>query len=74
MRRLIQAGDKAFQHNEVMRATIETLKKESGSLANLIGNSPFAARLGMDEGDKKFKEWVDFSLLPSFDKISSTSI
>ena len=56
--------------NEVMRATLEILKKESGSLANLLGSSPFAARLGMDEGDKKFKEWVDFSLLPSFDKIS----
>ena len=24
----------------------------------------------MDEDSKKFKEWVDFSLLPSFDKIS----
>ena len=56
--------------NELMRATLETLKKESGSIANLFSSSPFAARFGMDEGDKKFKEWVDFSLLPSFDKIS----
>ena len=61
----------SFQNDrETMRATLETLKKESGSIANLFSASPFAARLGLDEGDKKFKDWVDFSLLPSFDKIS----
>ncbi len=55
---------------ESMRTTLETLKKESGSLANLFGNSPLAGRLGMNEDDKKFKEWFDFSLLPNFDKIA----
>ena len=53
-----------------MRNTLDILKKESGSLANLFSSSPIAGRLGMDEDDKKFKEWVDFSLLPSFDKIA----
>ena len=55
---------------ESMRMTLETLKKESGSIANLFGNSQLAGRLGMNEDDKKFKEWFDFSLLPSFDKIN----
>jgi len=55
---------------ETMRNTLDILKKESGSLANLFSSSPIAGRLGMDEDDKKFKEWLDFSLLPSFDKIA----
>ncbi|HYV32166.1 MAG TPA: hypothetical protein VEO53_13815 [Candidatus Binatia bacterium] len=55
---------------ETMRAIIETLKKESGTLANLFSGSPLASRFGMGEDANKFKEWVDFSLLPSFDKIA----
>jgi hypothetical protein len=55
---------------ETMRATVETLKKESGTLANLLGASPLGGRLGMSEDSNKFKEWVDFSLLPSYDKIA----
>jgi hypothetical protein len=52
------------------RASFEILKKESGTLANLLSDSPLAGRLGMDRGDKTFKEWFDFSLLPAWDKIS----
>jgi hypothetical protein len=55
---------------ETMRAAFEILKKESGTLANLFGNSPLAGRLGVDGSDKKLKDWVDFSLLPPFDKIA----
>jgi hypothetical protein len=55
---------------ETMRSTIETLKKESGTLANLFSGSPFAGRLGMEGDANKFKDWVDFSLLPSFDRIA----
>ena len=55
---------------ETMRHTFETLKKESGTLANLFAGSPLAGRLGMDDDSKKFKEWIDFSLLPSWDRIS----
>ena len=55
---------------ETMRNTMETLKKESGTLANLFAGSPLAGRLGMDDDSKKFKEWIDFSLLPSWDRIS----
>jgi len=55
---------------ETMRATVETLKKDSGTLANLFNGSPLAGRFGMGEDANKFKDWVDFSLLPSFDKIA----
>ena len=55
---------------ESMRAALDILKKESGSLGNLFGGSPLAGRLGVKEDDKKFKDWVDFSLLPDFDKIA----
>jgi hypothetical protein len=55
---------------ETMRAALEILKKESGTLANLFGNSPIAGRLGMEDPGKKLKDWADFSLLPSFDKIA----
>lgn len=56
--------------SESMRTLVETMKKESGSLANLLASSPLAGRLGMGEDNKKFKDWVDFSLLPSYDQIS----
>jgi hypothetical protein len=55
---------------ETMRSAVETLKKESGTLANLFSGSPLAGRLGMAEDSNKFKDWVDFSLLPSYDKIA----
>ncbi len=53
-----------------MPVIIDTLKKEPTALATLLGSSPLAARFTMDEVEKKFKEWVDFSLLPSSDKIA----
>jgi len=55
---------------ETMRAAVETLKKESGTLANLFAGSGFAGRFGVGDNANKFKEWVDFSLLPPFEKIS----
>jgi hypothetical protein len=59
-----------FQNDaEAMKSMMEILKKDSGTLASLFAGSPFAGRLGMDDGGK-FKDWVDFSLLPNFDKVS----
>jgi hypothetical protein len=54
---------------ESTRAALEILKKESGSLANLFGGAPMAARFGLGD-DKKLREWLDFSLLPPFEQIS----
>ena len=55
---------------ETWKSLMEIMKKDSGTLANLFAGSPFAGRLGMDDDAKKFKDWLDFSLLPSFDKVS----
>lgn len=55
---------------EGTRQLVETLRKESGTLANLFSASPFAGRLGMSDDAAKFKDWVDFSLLPPFDQIA----
>jgi hypothetical protein len=55
---------------ETTRAELEILKKESGTLANLFSASPIAGRIGMADNASKFKEWVDFSLLPPFEQIS----
>lgn len=53
---------------ESMRAAVETLKKDSGNLASLFGGTPMAGQL--EDSAEKLKDWIDFSLLPSFDKIS----
>ena len=55
---------------ETTRHAFEILRKESGTLASLLAGSPFAGRLGMGEDQNKFKEWVDFSLLPPYDRIA----
>src|SRR3954464_9679266 len=54
---------------ETMRATMETLKKESGALAAML-KGPFGQKEGGADGESKLKDWFDFNLLPSFDRIS----
>ncbi|MEY2407832.1 MAG: hypothetical protein QOF48_502 [Verrucomicrobiota bacterium] len=55
---------------ETWKSLMEIMKKDSGTLANLFAGSPIAGRLGMEDDAKKFKDWLDFSLLPGFDKVS----
>jgi hypothetical protein len=55
---------------ETTGALLETLKKDSGTLANLIGATPLGARLGLEDETGKLKEWLDFSLLPPFEQIA----
>jgi hypothetical protein len=55
---------------EQARHMIETLKKESGTLANLFNASPLAGRFGVGGDGAKLRDWVDFSLLPSFDQLA----
>src|SRR5437867_2405233 len=55
---------------ETFKSLMEILKKDSGTLANLFAGLPMAGRLGMADDANKFKDWVDFSLLPSFDQVS----
>lgn len=53
---------------ETARAAVEVLKKDSGNLASLFGGNPMAGQI--EDSMEKFQDWVDFSLLPSFDKIA----
>ena len=55
---------------ETTRALIEALKKDSGTVASLLAASPLSGQFGMDNGAEKLKDWVDFSLLPSFDAVA----
>lgn len=55
---------------ETSRHVFEILRKESGTLANLLAATPLAGRLGIGDDQSKFSEWVDFSLLPPFDRIA----
>jgi len=55
---------------ETFKSLLEILKKDSGTLANLFSELPMAGRFGMADNANKFKDWVDFSLLPSFDQVS----
>jgi hypothetical protein len=54
---------------ETMRATIETLKKDSGTLSALL-KGPLGGAGTNDNSGSTFKDWVDFGLLPSFDRIA----
>jgi len=55
--------------SETMRVTLETLKNDSGGLEKLLAMMPFAVRFEGKDG-KGFKDWLDFSLLPTFDQIA----
>ncbi len=55
---------------ESMHTVVEVLKKDSDSLAGLLSLTPFAGRLGIEGDGSQLKEWLDFSLLPSFDRIA----
>jgi hypothetical protein len=53
-----------------MRAQFEMLKKNSASATNAGALSLLPGVLGMSGPEKNFKDWMDFSLLPAFDKVS----
>ena len=54
---------------ESMRVMFEALKKDSVSIEDLLSGSQLGKQLDTEE-DKKFKDWFDLSLLPSFDQVS----
>jgi len=55
--------------SETMRATFETLKKDPGAFTNASGFSALPGVPAMP-GQKSFREWLDFSLLPPFDRVA----
>lgn len=57
-------------HAETMRAVFESLRKGSNSATNLGSLNPLTGALGIASPDKNIKEWMDFSLLPPYEKIA----
>jgi len=55
---------------ETMRTQLEMLKKDSGSATNVGSLGLLPGMFGMATPEKNFKDWMDFSLLPNFDKVS----
>ncbi len=53
---------------ETLRVMVETLKQDPAALEKLLAN-PLAAAAGGNLG-KGAKEWLDLSLIPSFDKLA----
>ena len=67
----MNAGFLSYENNaESIRLAFEILGKESGTLANLFNGSGLASRLRMGDQDSKFNDWVDFSLLPPFERVA----
>ena len=55
--------------SETMRVTLDALKNDSGTIEKVLSLTPFAAKFNGKDG-KGLKDWLDFSLLPSFDQIA----
>jgi hypothetical protein len=53
---------------ETMRAALEMLKSNSGGIEEAISEI-LSEAVGAEDAIKKFKEWVDLSMLPPWDKI-----
>jgi hypothetical protein len=55
---------------ETMRANFESWKKNAGTSASGPGANPFTAVLGTPAPVKALEGWMDYSLLPPFDRVS----
>jgi hypothetical protein len=56
---------------EVMRATFEAVRNDPASSTNGIGPSVFPGLPGVTGPEKSLSNWMDFSLLPPFEKVAS---
>jgi hypothetical protein len=56
-----------YNDAENLRVLVETFRKDTAMIEQLFGMMPFGA--SAEEG-KRLKDWVDFSLLPPFEKIA----
>jgi len=57
-------------HADTMKVVFEALRKGSNSATNLGNLNPLTGALGIASPDKNIKEWMDFTLLPPFEKIA----
>ncbi|HEX7471320.1 MAG TPA: hypothetical protein VF437_11420 [Verrucomicrobiae bacterium] len=56
--------------SETMRTVFEVLRKSAGATNSLSSDSFFAAFAGIPGVGNNLKDWMDFSLLPAFEKVS----
>jgi hypothetical protein len=56
--------------SETMRATFDTFKKDPGALTNATGFGALPGVPAMPGSQKSMLAWLDFSLLPSFDRVA----
>jgi hypothetical protein len=74
--KVANAGTGLFNYEnqtETMRVTFETLKKNPASATNVTANAlaPLSAAVpGVSGSEKTIRGWMDFSLLPSFERVS----
>jgi hypothetical protein len=54
---------------DAMRAAFDAVKNDPGASTNGIGPSLFPGLPAISGPEKNFREWMDFSLLPAFDKV-----
>jgi hypothetical protein len=60
-----------FENNaELMRATFEVLKNDAGASTNLTMLKLLGSIPGMTKPEQTVRDWMDFSLLPLFDKVA----
>jgi hypothetical protein len=57
-------------HAETLKVVFDGLRKGSSSGANPSSLNPITGALGIASPDKNIKDWMDFSLLPPFEKIA----
>lgn len=66
----MDAGMFGYENDrQTMRAAFQTMKNESATITSLFDASPLAGRLGVEGNAAKFKDWIDFSLLPDYEKV-----
>jgi hypothetical protein len=56
-------------NNETARVLVEALKKDPALLGRAL-QPPIPGAPQVDSGEKTFQEWLDFSLLPPYDRIA----
>jgi hypothetical protein len=56
--------------SETMRVMFESFRKDPGALTNATGFSAIPGMAAMPGPQKNFREWMDFSLLPPFERIA----
>ena len=55
---------------DTMRAAFEAAKNDPGASTNGIGPSLFPGLPGITGPEENLREWMDFSLLPAYDKVA----